>query len=204
MKRNGTVLIFLGSLLILAAAALTAYNLIESAQAQHFSENVLEQLEIVSITVPAKESLESGAQPDYVRFPDMEMPVVTVEDQTYLGTLQIPSLELELPVISDWDYAALKKAPCRYQGSAYSGDLILMAHNYDSHFGRLHKLRPGDDVYLKDTKGNLFSYEVGDLEEIPGTDVEAMPAGEWDLTLFTCTYGGQNRIAVRCFAADPK
>ena len=202
MKHNGSVLIFLGTVLILAAAALTAYNLMESAQAEHFSANVVKQLELVSATEPEQEIFASDAQPDYVRFPDMEMPEVTVEDQTYIGTVQIPSLGLDLPVISDWDYAALKQAPCRYQGSAYSGDLIVMAHNYDSHFGRLHKLRPGDDVYFKDTQGNLFAYEVGDLEEIPGSDVEAMPAEEWDLTLFTCTYGGQNRVTVRCFSVN--
>ena len=30
------------------------------------------------------------------------------------------------------------------------------------------------------------------------TAVEEMTAGEYDLTLFTCTYGGQSRVTVRC------
>ena len=33
---------------------------------------------------------------------------------------------------------------------------------------------------------------------LPGTAVEDMELGIWDLTLFTCTYGGRSRIAVRC------
>ena len=30
------------------------------------------------------------------------------------------------------------------------------------------------------------------------TAVEDMISGEYDLTLFTCTYGGENRVTVRC------
>ena len=30
------------------------------------------------------------------------------------------------------------------------------------------------------------------------TAVEDMTAGEYDLTLYTCTYGGENRVALRC------
>ncbi len=29
-------------------------------------------------------------------------------------------------------------------------------------------------------------------------DVEEMITGDWDLTLFTCTLGGQTRVTVRC------
>ena len=199
MKRDGTGLMVLGSLLILAAVVLTGFNLLESEQAKTASANIIRQMEAVAVTEENITETEPTVQPDHVRFPDMEMPVITVEGQSYIGTLQIPRLELDLPVISDWNYNALKIAPCRYRGSAYSGEMILMAHNYDSHFGRLHNLRPGDEVCFTDTAGNRFIYEVDDLEEISGTDVDAMLTGEWDLTLFTCTYGGQNRVVVRCF-----
>jgi len=30
-----------------------------------------------------------------------------------------------------------------------------------------------------------------------------MLADDWDLTLFTCTPGAQNRLAVRCLRSDP-
>ena len=202
MKRNGTGMMLAGIVLILAAAGLTIYNLQESDKAEVSSTNVVNQLELHTAMEVSTEYVEIHPQPDYLRFPDMEMPMVAVEEQKYIGTLQIPRLGLELPVISEWSEEALKTAPCRYQGSAYSGRLIVMAHNYDSHFGRLHKLRPEDDVSFTDIEGNLFTYEVVDLEEIPGTDVESMLAGEWDLTLFTCTYGGQKRVTVRCVSVE--
>jgi sortase A len=28
--------------------------------------------------------------------------------------------------------------------------------------------------------------------------VEEMTSGDWDMTLFTCTVGGQSRVTVRC------
>lgn len=69
-----------------------------------------------------------------------EMPVKTINGRDYIGVLSIPSLELELPVISQWDYPALKVAPCRYSGSLYQDNLIICAHNYASHFGKLKEL----------------------------------------------------------------
>ena len=50
--------------------------------------------------------------------------------------------------------------------------------------------------------GNVFRYEVVDMETIPPEGVEAMITGDWDLTLFTCTTGGSARVAVRCVRTD--
>lgn len=203
MKHKGTGLIASGLALILAAAALTGYNLLESRQAKQSAAQTLQilQAEIVpeetnSDAVDKASAVEEV--PDYVRFPEMEMPIVHVDGQDYVGMISIPSLELELPVISQWSYPALKIAPCRYEGSAYTGDLILMAHNFESHFGKIKELRPEDAVLFTDMDGNVFSYRVVELETLPGTAIEDMSAGVWDLTLFTCTYGGRSRVTIRC------
>ena len=37
--------------------------------------------------------------------------------------------------MSDWSYPQLRVALCRYTGSVYDDSLIIMAHNYDWHFG---------------------------------------------------------------------
>ena len=49
-----------------------------------------------------------------------------------------------------------------------------------------------------DADGNIFSYEVAEIETVGGYDIEKMEAGDWDLTLFTCTNNGKARAAVRC------
>lgn len=37
-----------------------------------------------------------------------------------------------------------------------------------------------------------------EIEEIEPTNVESMTISDFDLTLFTCTYGGNARFTVRC------
>lgn len=135
---------------------------------------------------------------NYKIFPEIEMPVENIEEDLYIGILEIPSLQLSLPVMSDWSYPNLKKAPCRYAGSAYTNDLIVSAHNYQCHFGSLKSLIPGDRITFTDTQGNCFLYEVTEIEILEPTAIEQMQNGSWDLTLFTCTYGGQKRVTVRC------
>ncbi len=129
------------------------------------------------------------------------MPAVEIDGHGYIGTLEIPALELTLPVMDRWSYPNLKLAPCRYKGSAYLDGLIVAGHNYRTHFGRLDQLRTGAEVCFTDVEGNLFLYTVAQLEELAPTAVEEMESGGWDLTLFTCTPGGKARLAVRCARA---
>ena len=108
------------------------------------------------------------------------------------------TLELTLPVAGDWSYALLDLAPCRYAGSAYLDDLVILGHNYRGFFRDLSQLQPGDTVFFTDTDGNRFSYAAADFEQLRLSQTEDMLAGDWDLTLFTCTTGGRARCAVRC------
>jgi len=208
MRNKGTGLMALGLALILGAAALTGYNLLEAKNAEKASTILVQELRqqlpppALPPELPVDETIPAETLPDYVRFPSLEMPVVTLEGEDYIGMLVIPQLELELPVMADWSYEALKTAPCRYEGSAYTGNLILMAHNYDSHFGRLKDLRPEDVVLFTDMEDNCFSYRVVELETLDADAVDYMSAGDWDLTLFTCTYGGQSRVTVYCDRAS--
>lgn len=140
----------------------------------------------------------ASSQPAFVRYPDMEMPTREIDGRTYIGMLEVPALELSLPVMSEWSYPRLKKAPCRYVGSIYSKDLIICGHNYDRHFGRLKDLAVGEEVRFTDMDGNVFIYAISGREQLGKFAVEEMLAGDWDLTLFTCTKGGQYRVTVRC------
>ena len=142
--------------------------------------------------------LDYAEIPYFVKNPGMEMPVTEVDGRYYIGYLSIPSLELELPVMTDWSYPDLRVAPCRYSGSVYSKDIVIAGHNYERHFGRLDRLTVGSEVRFTDADGNIFVYVIERMDVLAPTAVMEMTSGEWDLTLFTCTYGGTNREAVRC------
>lgn len=191
-RKKGVFFISAGLLLIIAALLLTIYNFLESYQAGRSSKEALKMLEMYLE--------EDNVQTDslYEQYQGIEMPTYEIDGTKYIGILEIPALGRELPIISEWSRENLKMAVCRYKGSAYTGDFILAGHNYRAHFGGLSKLVIGDSVKFVDANGNQFLYEVLELEKMPGTAVDSMEAGEWDLTLFTCGYNGENRIAVRC------
>ena len=198
-KTKYKVMLGAGLLLIAAALALATYNVIDAQRAARSAAQALEALSqttAVSATDPEQASADDA--PAYLADPEMPMPTVSFDGNDYIGRVDVPSLGLSLPVISEWSYPRLKIAPCRYTGSAYLDNLIIAAHNYSSHFGNLNRLNNGDTVTFTDVDGNQFTYAVSRIEDLPGTAIEEMQAGEWDLTLFTCTLGGRSRITVRC------
>ncbi len=205
MKRK--LLISGGALLLAAALCLTVYNLEEDRRAGENAVRVVSRLRSETERKTPPPPQESAAPeptplPAYLLDPTMEMPVEEVDGYGYIGTLEIPALELSLPVMDQWSYPALKLAPCRYKGSAYLDNMIVAGHNYRTHFGHLHRLQTGEEIRFTDTEGNPFRYTVAELEELAPTAVEEMETGDWDLTLFTCTLGGKARVAVRCVRAE--
>ena len=151
-----------------------------------------------------QESSESGvALPDnkpveLLTQEDVVMTETVIDGHAYIGYLEIPDLGLTLPVMSDWSYAKLQISPCRFSGSLRGEDLVIMAHNYTSHFGSLKTLTEGSQINFYDMNGVIWEYEVVALDVLPGDAVEEMISGEYDLTLFTCATNRSHRITIRC------
>lgn len=205
-QKVGGGFIAVGILMLAAAVLLGGYNLYDEYRAGKSAGAVLEELQqqIPAVKTPEETSAQEvylpddSQLPDYSVNPDMEMPEKEIAGDYYIGVLEIPSLGISLPVIGEWDYDALQIAPCRYSGSAYTGNLVIAAHNYQTHFGRIKTLSSGDQVIFTDVKGRSFLYEVAAVETIQSTAVEEVLSEEWDLTLFTCTIDGFERVAVHC------
>ncbi|MBR2422821.1 MAG: sortase [Oscillospiraceae bacterium] len=200
MRKLGSVLQGFGLLLLMAALILAVWNIRADNQAGENAQQILEELvmPVMQDDASQEETMPEVRIPDHILDPDMDMPVKTVDGQDYVGVIILHELGLELPVMGDWDYTRLKKAPCLYSGSAYQDDLVIMAHNYRSQFGRIRRLKAGNRITFTDMDGNAFHYLVNAVEVLSPYEVEKVTNGEWDLTLFTCTLGGQNRIVVRC------
>ncbi len=204
--RKGSIWIALGVLLIAASLFIAIRNLQEADSAGIASQNVLTKMNSIRpkpqalAAEPVEETTASTEVeiPDYRLNPNMEMPTETIDGNEYIGILELPALQLILPVMSEWSYTGMKIAPCRYVGSAYLNNMVIAAHNYASHFGHLRELAQGDEVVFTDVDGNVFRYEVLEVETLPPSAVEEMTGGDWDLTLFTCTISGRKRVTVRC------
>jgi sortase A len=210
-SKAGIFCMLLGALLIIGAIVLTYWNqrednaalesavqivpqLVEQIQDNTDAENVDPDIEVIPELYKPVELLTEE---------DKEMTEVEINGHLYIGYLSIPSLELELPIMSDWSYPKLKIAPCRYAGTLLGEDLVLMAHNYNSHFGRFTDLELDDTVIFTDVDGIVTHYQVVGQDILSPDSVEEMTAGAFDLTLFTCTYGGKSRVTIYCNKVDP-
>lgn len=187
-NKLGIFLMITGAVLIGSALSLLLYNQYEDKRAGQKSQEIQVELEKVEKVLKSKEEalpIVGG------------MPIVKIDGQEYIGCLRIPDLNLELPVMAEWDYAKLKIAPCRQNGSIQENNLVIAGHNYRRHFGKLSTLKPGSQILFTDVTGRTTNYTVGCIEVLQPNQGEKMLNSEWDLTLYTCTYGGKSRVTVR-------
>jgi sortase A len=203
--KRGLALILAGVFCLLAAAGFYAYNVWDADRA---GQTAAEGLSAVAMQIESARA-EAHTQPE-TRLPASvpqevkQMPAVETDGRLYVGVVEIPSLGLTLPVLSEWSYANLKIAPCRYAGSCYTDDLVLCAHNYRSHFNALRWVDMGEEVYFTTADGESFRYVIVNRETLDPDETEYLtdPAADWDLTLFTCYVGGATRCVIRCERAD--
>ncbi|MEA4814426.1 MAG: sortase [Oscillospiraceae bacterium] len=202
-NKTGLFLIILGCCCVFAAAALYVYNDRISSRAAAEAADLtalLEQTMTSDTEADTQEEDPALPEPQADAQAETDAPdSVKVKNYDIIGVLSIPAIDIRLPVISQWSYPNLRAAPCRYSGDP-EGQLILLAHNYARHFGHIKDLEAGDTVGFTAVDGTVYSYQVTETEIVDGEkglgDITA--GSDWNLTLFTCTYGGASRVVVRC------
>ena len=124
--------------------------------------------------------------------------------------LNIPSLEINYPVLNDSNNELLKISLNKFWGGEANsvGNYCIVGHNYDGKdifFGKLHKIKNGDIVELKDKTGKTLKYQVYNKFIVEPTDVACtsqLTNGKTEMTLITCANGGKNRLIVKCRAEE--
>lgn len=205
MKRQtkkGLLYIVTGVLLLLAAFVVWLFQVRQDENAGEEAACLLEEMAHTADTVSTELPQSSALDPEEVLVEGHhEMETIMVNGHEAVGTVSIPALGLELPVMSDWSYDLLKLSPCRYCGTAAGRDLILMGHNYRSHFRNLKNLTGGEEVLFTGVNGLVYAYFVEEVEILHRREVDQL-ASDHELILFTCVQGGLERVVVRCRAAE--
>ncbi len=218
-RKAGFAFVGMGAVLLIAALFLFLYNEGNNARKEEENRDIYEELsriieqkkeeraaeidteiqeetEFVPLEILTTEE-ERSAEPEETPTTSM-MTLATVDGYDYIGILELPALELAVPILSDWDEKKLDIAPCRHFGSAKTDDLVIAGHNYRRHFLNLSKLDIGDEVRFIDMDGTLIDYTVAEKQTLKATDVDMVLESEYDLILYTCTYSGTERTAVFC------
>ncbi len=183
----GRILIVLGCLLILGALLLSGYNGKLEQNAKIVSASTLEEVQ------QKIEWNRNTAEKKHISMQEFER-----GGNSYFGVLEIPRLDLSLPVQADWSYDKLYQSPCVYSGSIQDGELVILAHNYHAHFRNISNLEQGDKILLTDIEGKQFHYVVEEVLLLEAENVKEMTDSGYDLSLFTCSYSGDTRVTVRC------
>jgi len=197
-KKSGILLTTVGAVLIMSALLLFFYNRYEDYSAGWEAEILLEDIvSAIEATDEVANPTETEGMTEEETLP-ADLPEVEIDGYAYVGYVSIPALELELPVMSEWDYSRLKIAPCRQFGSSRTDDLVIAAHNYTKHFGKLTIVEVGTDVFFTDMDGIENHYTVQRVSTLAPEDVDAVLNSGYDLVLYTCTLGGATRVVAFC------
>ena len=188
---KGKAFIGIGVLLILVSLVITGFNKYEDLNAGKQAQAVLDVFKNEVVT-------QNHVVDNLITNEVKEMKTININGDEFIGTIKIPSINLELPVMSEYTYSKLKKAPCRYYGNLFTNDLIICAHAYETFFANLVNLKQNDLIIFTDVDGNNYVYEVLEIEVLKSTDVDKMINSDFDLTLYTCTYDNTGRVTVRC------
>lgn len=175
--KKALILIILGIIFIFVAFGLIIYNNYVDNRAGQKSQEILTAIE---------NSLEKNNEN-----------TITINGAEYFGIIEIPAINIKLPIMSNWNDNHLKISPCIYYGSIETNDLVICAHSYKSLFRYIRNLNLEDTVIITDMDGNKYLYEVEVIEILSSTDVKDMIDSDFDLTLYTCTNDNQNRVTVR-------
>ena len=187
MNKFSKYLIILGILCILLSITLYIKNKYQELDTGKKSKEILDIIE-TKINVSDKEEIKTNTE-------DL---VLNISGYDYIGVINIPSLNIKLPIMRETDYDRLAISPCKYYGNITTNDLVLCAHDYVNQFGKISNLKEDDIVIITDVLGNNYVYKVVLIEELNPTDITNMIDSPFDLTLYTCSYGALKRITVRC------
>lgn len=193
-QKRGLLLLLAGLLLVGAALTIHLLQRQEDIMAGQTAQLLLQQLELSRVELP---EWDIPAVPEQTTPTVSQMPEKEYRGYRMIGSIRVPAVDVHLPVMSSWSEKLLKIAPCRYMGSLPEPGMIIMGHNYRSHFTPLHKAEVGDEVIFEDVEGKLYRFRIADIQILHRTEGEKLES-EYPLTLFTCTPGGLERRILRC------
>ena len=121
-----------------------------------------------------------------------------------IGSIEIPSINIEYPILSDFNDELLKIAPCRFFGPYPNevGNLCIAAHNYDDNrfFGNLRNLEIGDKINIFNSNNYVISYYVYSKYETDKNETSCTSQntnGNKEITLITCNNLNGNRLIIK-------
>ncbi len=109
---------------------------------------------------------------------------------TQYATIEIPKIDVNLPVYFGDTLEILKKGVGHSSGSYFPGEggsIIYMGHNSKKMFRRFSELQMGNEITVKTSYGE-YKYKIYDMQLIKETELEKLPIQKEKeiLMVYTC------------------
>lgn len=148
---------------------------------------------------------QNGQQDNINSFSNTEDSMVTsYKGYPVIAKLEIPQIELETYVISEYSEQALGVSVTKFYGGDPNtvGNFCIAGHNYitKNMFHNLKKLSVGNQLFLTDLENNKETYTVYSITTVGPNDTQCLSQktnGRVELTLITCTTDSSKRIIVK-------
>ena len=127
---------------------------------------------------------------------DNAMPMLSLDGTDFVGILELPNLDLALPVGGNWGDA--NRHPCRLDGSVYDGTLQIGGTSQKGQFDAYRDLSVGDTLYFTDMEGNRYAYRISQMRYESHADQTALQQNDAALTLFIKNIYGFDYLIVFC------
>ena len=121
-----------------------------------------------------------------------------------IGVINIPSINVNYPILSTYTDELLKIAPCRFHGPNPNevGNLCIAGHNYKNSkfFSKVPNLQLGDKIEITDLSGRMLTYTVYDKFIVNPDELECtsqLTNGNKEITLITCTNDNKQRYIIK-------
>ena len=187
MKRKKKVFkfeFFLSVFLLCALSSYAIYAEYDRNKSEEVSKEILQEIsfreptklvdeEVIVVRLNAIPEEEDVATTEVVQIEQQvnveEEQKLTASDGTSyytIGVINIPSINVNYPILSTYTDELLKIAPCKFHGPNPNevGNLCIAGHNYrnSKFFSKVPNLQLGDTIEITDLSGRMLTYTVYD------------------------------------------
>lgn len=121
-----------------------------------------------------------------------------------VGLIEIPSINIKYPIINKTNDTTMKYSITKFSGGEINsiGNFTVAGHNNlnGTMFGKVKRLKIGDQIKLTDLYNNTVTYEIFDIYSVDPNDVSCLDSVEEntkEVTLITCTNGHLKRLITK-------
>lgn len=125
------------------------------------------------------------------------------DDISIIGLLEIPTINISYPILSDSNENLLKISVCRFSGPLpnRNGNMCIAGHNYKNSmmFSKLYKLNINDSIFISDLNNVRLEYSIYQKFKVKENNLDCTKATpDTQITLITCNNTNNNeRIVIK-------